>query len=238
MKESINYQCPYCNHFSVIKPHEIVETEIELQKDNVEGPRGLWVYFIVCQNNSCKKYSLNCKLYSFKYGSYQSEEGEEYGHHDLKELNSWRLVPNSRAKVFPDYIPKAIIEDYNEACAIVDGSPKAAATLARRCLQGMIRDFWGIKKGTLNLEIEALKDTIDPAVWGSIDAVRKIGNIGAHMEKNIDHLIPVDPGEADTLIKLIEILITEWYVHKHEREKTLKEVIDIAKTKDTMRKSK
>ncbi|MCB1884663.1 MAG: DUF4145 domain-containing protein [Geminicoccaceae bacterium] len=29
-------------------------------------------------------------------------------------------------------------------------SPKASATLSRRCLQSMIRDFWTISKDTLN----------------------------------------------------------------------------------------
>jgi hypothetical protein len=46
----------------------------------------------------------------------------------------------------PDYIPEQIKDDYYEACSILNLSPKASATLARRCLQGMIRDFWGITK--------------------------------------------------------------------------------------------
>ena len=31
-----------------------------------------------------------------------------------------------------------LMDDYEEACAIVNLSPKASATLSRRCLQGMI----------------------------------------------------------------------------------------------------
>lgn len=55
----------------------------------------------------------------------------------------WHLIPPSGAKAFPDFVPAAIRADYEEACLIVDLSPKASATLSRRALQGMIRDFWG-----------------------------------------------------------------------------------------------
>jgi hypothetical protein len=68
--------------------------------------------------------------------------------------------------------------------------------------------------------------------WNSIDATRKIGNIGAHMEKDINLIIDVDPEEASILIQLIELLIIEWYVYKHERELKLKSIIDISQTKE------
>lgn len=151
-------------------------------------------------------------------------------------LKKWNLLPNSFAKVFPNYIPKPLIVDYEEACSIVEMSPKASATLSRRCLQGIIRDFWGIKKGRLVDEINALEEKIDPITWQSIDAVRKIGNIGAHMEKDINILIDVDPNEAKLLIQLIELLFEEWYIHKFEREKKLKAISGIVETKDNIKK--
>lgn len=113
----------------------------------------------------------------------------------------------------------AVVEDYKEACAIRELSPKASATLARRCLQGMIRDFYKgqIKPGRLVDEIAAIKGKVDLVTWDSIDAVRKIGNIGAHMEKDIDLLVDVDPEEASLLIGLIESFIDDWYVARHDR---------------------
>jgi hypothetical protein len=50
----------------------------------------------------------------------------------------------------------------------------------------MIRDFWGIKKARLVDEIEAIAEKTDADTWAAIDSVRKIGNIGAHMEKDIN----------------------------------------------------
>ncbi|MFZ0703445.1 MAG: DUF4145 domain-containing protein [Candidatus Acidiferrales bacterium] len=110
-------------------------------------------------------------------------------------------------------------------------SSKASATLSRRCLQGMIRDFWGITKPNLFQEIDAVRDRVDPQTWGAIDAVRKIGNIGAHMEKDINVIVDVDPEEAAKLIWLIELLLKDWYVLRYERQEKLKEIADMAKAK-------
>jgi len=115
-------------------------------------------------------------------------------------------------------VPAPIREDYNEAHLILNDSPKAAATLARRALQTCIRDFWGVKdKKNLYQEIEAIKDNIDTATAEAIDAVRSIGNIGAHMEKDINLIVDVEPGEADLLLQLIETVVADWYVARHKR---------------------
>ena len=146
------------------------------------------------------------------------------------------MIPYSQAKVFPDYIPTQILDDYNEACLISDMSPKASATLARRCLQGILRDFWKVKPDTLFNEIEEIKHKTDPQTWDAIHSIRKIGNIGAHMEKDIDLIIDVDPDEALMLIKLIEILIKDWYILREERKKHLTDIKLIAEKKYAERK--
>ena len=110
--------------------------------------------------------------------------------------------------------------------------------LARRALQGMIRDFWEISgKRTLGQEIEALKDEprISSETWEAIDAVRKVGNIGAHMEKDINVIIDVEPREATALIELIEVLIEEWYVTRQRRQEHLTRVKQIGDSKDAAR---
>ncbi len=129
-----------------------------------------------------------------------------------------RLLPTSSARVFPEYVPKPIRQDYEEACDILDRSPKASATLSRRCLQGMIRDFHGVVKDSLKKEIDALEATIDKATWESLDAVRQIGNIGAHMEKDINVIVDVEPDEARLLITLVESLVDAWYVVRHDAQ--------------------
>lgn len=146
------------------------------------------------------------------------------------------ILPNSTAKQYPDYIPQAIRDDYSEACSIVNFSPKASATLSRRCLQGMIRDFWGISKPRLIDEINELQDKIHATQWKVIDSIRRIGNIGAHMEKDINLIVDIDPDEAQKLIKLIELLIKDWYIQRHEQETLYADIIDIDADKQSQRK--
>lgn len=146
------------------------------------------------------------------------------------------LRPFSTAKQYPDYIPRQIREDYEEACAVLYLSPKSSATLARRCLQGMIRDFWGITKGTLHSEIIALKDKIQPGLWQVIDSLRQLGNIGAHMEKDTNLIVEIDPGEAEKLIRLIEHLMKEWYITREEQSKLFSDILQINADKQAARK--
>ena len=121
-------------------------------------------------------------------------------------------------------IPKHVIEDYEEACKIKNLSPKAAATLARRCLQSMIRDFVSVSGKNLYDEITAIKDKIDPIVWEAIRKIREYGNIGAHTKKNTSEIIEIKEDEAGRLVWLIEFLIEKWYIQKYNENKRLREV--------------
>lgn len=146
------------------------------------------------------------------------------------------IRPQSMAKQYPSYIPKQIREDYEEACAVLYLSPKASATLARRCLQGMIRDFWGIAKSTLCAEIIALKDKIPADLWSVIDSLRQLGNIGAHMEKDTNLIVDIDPNEAERLIRLIELLMKEWYINREDRKQLFGDILEINAEKQAIRK--
>lgn len=148
-----------------------------------------------------------------------------------------RIRPASKAKPLAPYVPEAIRQDFLEAHGILEASPKSAATLARRALQGMIRDFWRVKKKTLALEIKAIKDRVDPLTWKAIDAVRSVGNIGAHMEKDINLIVDVDPDEAERLLGLIEMLVRDWYVARDERQKDLTAIVELGQEKQKQRKS-
>ena len=229
--EPFNWRCPFCNHDSTITNENFHYNYTTLTKKNSEGYQMLAIIFIICPNKDCNKYSLSIKLFKAKF----DETNREYVPENL--LREWNLIPQSDAKPLPKYIPKAIVDDYNESCLIKDLSPKASATLSRRCLQTMIRDFWNIS-GLSNLkqEIDAIKEKVDSMTWSAIDSVREIGNIGAHMEKDINLIIDVDPGEAKLLIQLIESLIKEWYISKYEREKNMKKIIKTGSQKNIQKK--
>ena len=218
-----DWTCPFCGRDTTITDNDIKRDYAQLDIKNSIGTCRLFVTFIVCPNSQCKKYTLDTVLRETKL------VGTSYEYGNI--LHQWSLIPASDAKVFPDYVPAIIRADYAEACAIKKMSPKASATLARRCLQGMIRDFWGISKARLIDEIDAIKDKVDSLTWQAIDAVRRVGNISAHMEKDINVIIDVDPNEAAQLIGLIEILLKDWYITRHERQERLTAIAALANAK-------
>lgn len=227
----MSYRCPYCDHFTVTSSENTMHDSFLFNQGNRYGHLRVRSEVIVCSNPDCREYSLAVALYRVaKNPGYHNEvEGAQ--------LYLWRLRPASTAKPFPDYIPRQLISDYEEACLIKDLSPKASATLSRRCLQGIIRNFYGVVKNTLHNEIMALKDDpkVDPDVWHAINAVRTVGNIGAHFEKDIDLIIDVDSSEAELLINLIELLLRETYIHKHERQDNLSKIKALGELKKQLK---
>lgn len=58
----------------------------------------------------------------------------------------------------PVQVPKEIADDYNEACLVIQDSPKASAALSRRALQHLLRNAAGVKHGNLANEIQEVLD--------------------------------------------------------------------------------
>lgn len=226
----MSWRCPYCDQIATLLDSNTSSDTHTFNLGNKDGNLALGTKVIVCPNSTCKQYTISASL--------QSYESRASGRVLTgKPHNTWKLRPASTAKPLPEYIPRAIQDDYYEACLIADLSPKASATLSRRCLQGMIRNFFGVSDKTLWAEIQAIKDKVDPTTWEAIDAVRSIGNIGAHMEADIDLIVDVDPGEAALLIGLIETLIDEWYVHRHQRAQRMSKIVAVAAEKKADRES-
>lgn len=219
-----DFTCPFCNHtFPLLFSTTYQCYESSFSHSNTydweQTPdNAIFVQFYNCPH--CNKTSIKIVGCSG----------------DFENINI-PVYPNSLAKQFPKYIPKAIRDDYEEAYSILNLSPKASATLSRRCLQGMIRDFYGIKKSRLIDEINELQSLVSNAQWKAIDGVRSIGNIGAHMEKDINMIVDVDPDEAQKLLKLIELLMDKWYIARHDEEELLSDIIAIADEKKSHKQS-
>lgn len=216
-KTPFSWTCPYCGQATTIMSVNYSAGSHTIDTAGSEYPDlTIKSYAIRCPNPDCEKLELRCKLYTNKHITVGM--GKALASVDL--VDSWKLMPQSIAKPIPDYVPKAIRDNYKEACLILDLSPKASAAMSRRCLQGIIRDFWDIpqnKRGNLGAEISYIKDQVDPDTYESIKAVREVGDIGAHMEKAVDTIVDVEPEEATLLVQLIETLIDDWYVAKHKR---------------------
>jgi hypothetical protein len=198
-------------------------------EETASGYIGMEGRAIGCSNPNCLGVSVSASIIPSNLFHNHGATDPQGRHFDqiIEPIFTRQIIPDSSAKPQPHYIPEGIREDYEEACKIRDLSRKGSATLARRCLQGMIRDFARIKEPNLYKEIEKLNELAkaDDAPKGvsedsieSLHHVRSLGNIGAHMERDIDLIIPVDPKEAQILIDLIEILFEEWYITREKRQ--------------------
>lgn len=217
------YICPYCGHAQAFSPlHVIDECGFAFSMKRLSGSYHdhLKVSYIIhsfkCANKDCGEICVT---------ALNAETNAQLD-----------ILPQVTMKHYPEYIPEPIRRDYEEASLILERSPKAAATLLRRCLQGMIHDFWKINEKNLNAEITRLKEKVSPTLWQAMDGLRKIGNIGAHMESDVNLIIDIEPDEAKKLLRLIEMLFEKWYVERHKEEVLLGEIVGIAEDKEKQRK--
>lgn len=205
------YVCPYCGTQQAFRNSVVTQEICYGDRSSEDWEKRFTLYSIRCSNGCCRKISVIAR------------SGNDSHQVDIEPQHVFRR--------FPDYIPAPIRADYEEASQILDLSPKAAATLLRRCLQGMIRVFWGITKGRLFDEVTDLKSHIPADQWKAIDGLRQLGNIGAHMEKDVNLIIDIEKDEAQQLLRLVEMLMGQWYINRHNQEALYDEISQAAAAK-------
>ncbi|MDD4382552.1 MAG: DUF4145 domain-containing protein [Candidatus Shapirobacteria bacterium] len=147
----------------------------------------------------------------------------------IKEIMAYPKK-NSRT-VLPDFIDKQFLEDYNEACSVINESPKASAALSRRCLQNILREKAMIKRfdtiqgkyitekitpSDLSKEIQQVLDmgNLTSNISEGLDAIRAIGNFAAHPIKstNTGEIFSVETGEAEWNLEILESLFDYYFI--------------------------
>ncbi|MBN2208903.1 MAG: DUF4145 domain-containing protein [Candidatus Coatesbacteria bacterium] len=122
-------------------------------------------------------------------------------------------------------VPPEVMADYNEACAVIDISPTAAAALARRCMQyilvkeGGAPDYKGV---SIKEQVNAVID--DPRtpehIKRDLDAVRQIGNFSAHASKDVTgNVMRAKPEEAEWALETLARLLECYYTDPAQSEK-------------------
>jgi hypothetical protein len=137
----------------------------------------------------------------------------------------------------PPQVPKDIADDYNEACLVLPDSPKASAALSRRALQHLLRETVKVKHQDLAREIQEVLDSkqLPSYIAEMIDAVRNIGNFSAHplKSKSTGEILPVEPGEAEWNLDVLEALFDFYYVQpdkaKQKKDALNKKLADAGK---------
>lgn len=123
----------------------------------------------------------------------------------------------------PPEVSPPIAEDYKEACLVEPYSQKAAAALARRCLQNLLHEQ-GVKKRNLDQEIEEAIQNLPSSLAKSLDAIRTIGNFATHpiKYKQTGKIVSVEPGATAWTLDVLEGLFDYYYVQPAELDKKRK----------------
>ncbi len=225
-----SWECPFCGQATTLTDVCIGANNMSISTSiSKYNSISLRCFAISCPNPICKELYLEVSIHKYAKNDYG-----QIATNDGNKIFDFHLRPSGQSKPQPEYIPRSIREDYHEACLILDLSPKASATLARRCLQGIIRDFWEIptnNRGNLGAEINFIKDKVTSDTWDAIRAVRSVGDIGAHMEKDVNQIVSVEKEEAALLISLIETLLSDWYVERHKRNERNRLLVEMAEKK-------
>lgn len=136
------------------------------------------------------------------------------------EVLLWPRTP-ARDALSPE-VPPEFRKDYDEACDVLSLSPRASAALSRRCLQHILREKAGVKKGNLAEEIaDARRAGLPAHIADVLDEVRVVGNFAAHPEKDkmTGEIVSVEPAEAEHNLIVIEALFDHFFVQPGKTQK-------------------
>ncbi len=216
--------------------------------DNITLESGL----LVCANPKCRQPIILISAGTARIGEYNepipffydvAEREDSFScqkmPRDKKLFYMRRVWPENKGKVFSN-VPQNVWQDYDEACQISTLSPKASATLARRCLQNMIRDYWEVSKNRLGDEIDeiAKRPEVTPEIVDALNALRNLGNIGAHPEKDVNVIVDIEPENAPIILNIIEMLFEEWYEARAKRQQKLQGITALADQKKSKKTQK
>ena len=140
------------------------------------------------------------------------------------------LLPRAKPIKNLHLLPNHINATVREAHSVLPFSPSAAAVLSRKALQALLRHIFSIpknKQGNLASEINLVSEEMDIGLLEAISNARKIGNIGAHFDRDTDKLIDVTEQEAAALIQLNDFIFDD-YIGRAERRKILLEKVSEA----------
>jgi hypothetical protein len=156
-----------------------------------------------------------CQRWVIFLENYHVFQDEGQRREELKETILVRPKGSIRPPA-PREVPEAFAQDYHEACMVLPDSAKASAALSRRCLQNILREKAGAVERDLAKQIQTVlnEGQLPSYLSADLDAVRNIGNFAAHPIKSqhSGEVLPVEPGEAEWNLDVIEALFDFYFV--------------------------
>lgn len=217
MKIESKHKCPFCGYVY----HSEFDRNVFAHLLSVPGGiAAVHSVVRVCPHVECGKAEVQVDAGAFPAALQgKSEEERHRIRYDLPNaFFHRRLLPTEfggRPEFRTDQVPEAIFRDYDEACKLLEISPSASATFARRCLQNMIRAKFKVKPGKLQNEISALA-TLNPPVHQEViealNHIRKLGRPQALPEDDVRIIRDITDDAAKRIIEVMEILLEDWFI--------------------------
>lgn len=201
-------KCPHCG----VAFHDALKiTELDRDKD------GLWGA-LTRKCPECDRLIVSMAKIKWMRGASKGDSG-------LRPVSSHRFLwPRTASRdPLPSEVPSEFRKDYEEACRVLSLSPRASAALSRRCLQHILREEARVDPSSLAKEIEQVVEarSLPPYLAEALDEVRVTGNFAAHpvKYKTTGEVVPVEPGEAERNLDILEMLFRFYFVEPAQARK-------------------
>jgi len=150
----------------------------------------------------------------------------------VHDNDQWQMQKERRriwprgSRPAPEGVPAGMAQDFREAASVLEISPQAAAALARRTLQQVLKDHLGATGGNLEKQIDSVASNLPSQVAESLHALRHLGNFAAHPTKDqsTGEIVQVEPGEAEWTLDTLEALFDHVFVAPARQAERLKQL--------------
>jgi hypothetical protein len=207
-------QCPHCTYFINEDWQHLLVYKLNTPESRFADVDGRVFEFLLmsCPNAECGRLIVK--------GAHSNWALSNDIPHEVSR-EEWMVVPRRGTRPINPSGPPEYANDYQEAAAILNDSPKMSAALSRRILAELLKDFGGYDQYKLSSRIEAFtKDTSNPkGIRDNLDYLREIGDFGAHAQKDdvTGSIIEVEQAEAEWCLEIIDGLF-DYYIVGPKRD--------------------
>lgn len=207
-------------HISINCPHCGALNSMSLTPTGYDASLDLFSALLGCSD--CEKKS---KLLLFNPEVTHSSNGNRYVQ---KWKNAWVTPPPKDTSInLPDVVGAEFKQNFTEAALTLQVSHKASACLSRYMLQQILEEKAGANHADpLHIQIQKVinANTLPSEILGNLEAVRHIGNFGAHPNKDLTtkETINISFEEAELVLEVVRELL-DYYFIRPAKSKEIKE---------------
>jgi hypothetical protein len=215
-------QCPKCGYFSpdawkvfhVSAPGGGLITQLVQKAPADSFARTIVLEWMECANSACAQVVIRATA------TYQIPR------HAAPELQAevWLVYPRRSYRPLDPLITGTLRQDYDEAAALLDLTPRLSAVLTRKIVFDLLEQYAGIGEYTLKASLDKfIGDKKHPArIKENLQHLREIGDFGAHTKKDgVGQVIDVSREDAEWTLDLVDRLF-DYFILDAERDKKLR----------------